>query len=94
MKKKEINRMLASGGGDVKICGICDGLGKLYSEDRYDDVTVKTCNFCWGSGRMIHFDYHLQLPITFDKETEFYEMDKKIHNMINELENKNKEYVD
>ena len=81
MKKKEINRMLASGGGDVKICGICDGLGKLYSEDRYDDVTV-------------NFDYHLQLPITFDKETEFYEMDKKIHNMINELENKNKEYVD
>lgn len=93
MKEQVVSR-LADGVSDVKICGICKGTGKLIDEDRYGDVIVKVCNFCWGSGRMIHFDYHLQLPITFDKETEFYEMDKKIHNMINELENKNKEYVD
>ena len=86
---KEINRILVSG-SDVKICGICNGIGKLYSQDRYDDVTVKTCNHCWGSGRIIRFDYALELPIIFDGEKEFYEMDKKIHDMINDLENKNR----
>lgn len=74
---------------DIIICSSCKGTGKLKSWGlgHNPDLIVETCSLCNGTGRLIVHEYRSRVPFgTNFRETDFYEVDKKIHELIRKYE--------
>ena len=76
---------------EIIICGTCKGTGKVehWESGHNPDKIIETCDTCKGTGRLIAHEYRITVPFGTDpRETGFYEVDREIHQIIREYENK------
>ena len=76
---------------DIIICSSCKGTGKFeYWESGHNpDKIVEDCSLCNGTGRLLLHEYRTTVPFGTDfRQTGFYEVDTKIHELIRKYEDK------
>ena len=71
--------------GDIKICPVCKGEGRILLSIDYNDHELSECGYCKGSGKIYQRMYMLEIPFDYKNDSRFHKVDKNILDNIHEL---------